>query len=283
MTEDANHTILVREILVAVDSSAHSRAALRAAATLAKVTKANIRGLFVHEKHWSQISKLPSVVSINELTGKAQVLEKNALKQQVDLLKRRLRQELKYISEKNQLTHSWETVRGQVAEEILEAAKKADLITIGRRGRSFPLQKRLGSTAKAIIRQADKPILILKKGLNLDNPITAVFDGSSESQKGLNLALSLAQRNNSKLAILVLNETQQDKIQRNRTLEKLVDNASIPVSVTILQRPDMHRFLNEINYQHAGLLVIPKNQSFLQYDSLETTLGYLNCPVLMIS
>lgn len=283
MAEEGNDTILVREILVAVDSSAHSRAALRAAATLAKLMEANIQGLFVHEEEWSQISRLPSIKSINELTGKADVLGEDALEQEISLLKQRLQRQLKYISEKNEITHSWQTARGQVTEKILEAAEKADLITIGRQGRSFSPGDKLGSTARAIIQRADSPILLLKKGLNLGKTITAVFDASDESQKGLKMALSLAQKNDSALAILVLDSGQDTEGHRNKRLEKMVDNASIPVTVTMLERPDLREFLNAVNYQRAGLLVIPKNHSFLQRDTLETTLGYLNCPVLMIN
>lgn len=283
MAEDANHTILIREILVAIDSSSHSQAGLRAAAALAKLMEANIRGLFVHEEHWSQISKLPAITSINELTGKTDTLEEEGLEKQINLLKQRLRRQLESISKKNKITYSWETTRGPVAEEILEAAKKADLITIGRCGRSFPLKNKLGSTAKAIIQKADKPILLLKKGLNLGNTITVVFDASEQSQKGLNLALSLAQKNSGKLSILVLNKDQEVEAQRNRKLEKLVEKADIPVTVSVLNNPSRWQFFNTINYQHSGLLVIPKDQYFLQVDSLETTLEYLNCPVLMIN
>ncbi|SHF55178.1 Nucleotide-binding universal stress protein, UspA family [Fodinibius roseus] len=283
MAEDANQPILVREILVAVDSSSHSRAALRAAATLAKLMEANIRGLFVHEEHWSQISNLPSVTSINELTGKAHVLKGKALEQEIDLLKQRLQRQLQQISKENRIPHSWETARGRVDEEILQAARKADLITIGTRGRSFYPGERLGSTARAIIRKADKPILVLKKGVDLGRTITTVFDASDESQTALRLALSLAQKNESTLSILILEEGQDTEGQRNQKLEKMVESASIPVSVTVLEHPDLPDFLNAVNRQQSGLLVTPKNQSFFKQRSLETTLGYLNCPVLMVT
>src|SRR5690625_3793018 len=283
MDEDANHTILVREILVAVDSSSHSRAALRAAVTLAKVMEADIRGLFVHEEHWSRISQLSSLKTINELTGESQVLEEGALEQQIGTLKRRLQRQLKQISQKNKITHSWQTARGKVSEQILEASKEADLITIGLRGRSFPLKHKLGSTARAIIDKADKPILILKQGLNLDQTITAVYDGSEASRKVLALALSLAEKNGSRLSVLAIKQSPEAENQRSKSLERLVDNAPIPVTVTMLEQPDVRRFLHAVNSQQSGLVVIPKDQPFLQRDLLETTLNHLYCPVLMIN
>ncbi len=165
MTADSDKPTTLRQILVAIDTSAHSRAALEAAATLAKIMEADIRGLFVQEEHWGHVSRLPSVQAINELTGKTQTLEEDSLRQQINSLKNRLRRELKYISQRHEIAHSWETKQGRVAEKILEAAKDVDLITIGCRGRSFFQQKKLGSTAKKVIQRAEKPVLILQKGL----------------------------------------------------------------------------------------------------------------------
>lgn len=283
MTADSDKTIALHRILVAVDTSAHSRAALEAAAALAKIMEADIRGLFVQEEHWNRLSRLPTTKVINELTGKTQSLEEESLQRQINDLKIRLRKELKSISKRHEVSHSWQSKEGRVAEQILEAAQDADLITIGLRGRSLLTQKKLGSTAKTLIRRSEKPILILKKELQLGKAITAVYDASAESRKGLLLALSLAEKNNSRLSVLVLNSSQQNADNRNKKVEKMVDNTSISVGVTILKQPRIGQFIHSVNRQKSGLLVLPKHQSFLQNDSLETTLGYLNCPVLMMS
>ena len=283
MTADSDKSIILRSILVAVDTSAHSRAALKAAAALANIMKADIRGLFVQEEHWSRLSRLPTANVINELTGRAQKLEEESLNRQVNELKSRLRKELQYISNKYEVAHSWETKEGKVADQILEAAQKADLITIGRRGRSSLSSKKLGSTAQTLIQKSEKPILVLKKGLQLGKSIAALYDSSAESRKGLQLALSLAEKNDRRLSILVTNNRQESAGERNKRVEKMVDNTSIPVSVTMLNQPSIGSFIHAINRQRSGLLVIPKHHAFLQNDSLETTLDYLNCPVLMMS
>lgn len=281
MTDDQNHTILVRKILVAVDTSAHSRAALEAAATLAKITEANIHGIFVQETHWSKVGRLPSVKAVNELTGKSHSLEKGTLEKQIEQLKKRLHRQLKFISQRSEISHSWETTSGPVADKILEAAKEADLITIGRSGRSFLRHKRLGSTAKAIIQQADKPVLVLKKGLRLGTTITCIYDATEESQRGLRLALSLAEKNDTKLSILVMNNSEETSGKQHTSIGEMVDNAHIPVSVSTMRRPGIGQFIHTVNRQQSGLLIISRNQPYLQNDLLETTLNYLNCPVLI--
>lgn len=282
MADEQERTLLFQRILVAVDTSATSRAALESAATLARIMESEIQGLFVHEENWNQLSRLPSAQTVNELTGETQGLEQTSLEHQIKTLESRLRQQLKYISRRNDVNHTWQSVHGHVADKVLEAAKDADLITIGRRGRSYKSRNKLGSTAKAVIRKAEKPVLILKEPLNLRHTITAVYDASEESHNGLRLALSLAKENRTQLTIMVINHEQAES-ERDTELEQLIDNAQIPIRVKVLKQPNLRDFVNSINSQPSGLIVIPKNQPFLQEGSMEIMLTYILSPVLMMT
>jgi nucleotide-binding universal stress UspA family protein len=283
MAENDEQVVHLHKILVAVDTSAHSRAALEAAAIIAKITEADISGIFVQEEHWSHIGKLSAVNTVNELTGRSQLLKEEDLKQQIEMLASRLRRDLRQISRRHEIEHSWETRSGEVAKEILEAARDADLITIGRRGRSFIQKNKLGSTARQIIQKADKPILILKEGLHLGNKLTVLYNATPQSQKGLRMAMNIAEENSSELTVLVTEGAQSKDSERDKEVEKLVEDAPIPVNVVMFQQLDVGQFLNIVNYQHSGLLIIPKNQSFLQGDSLGITIEHIHCPVLLVN
>jgi nucleotide-binding universal stress UspA family protein len=283
MAEDKEKTILFREILVAVDTSSHSRAALEAAASLAKISKAHLNGIFVEEENWSHVGQLPPASAINAITGQSESLEKDVLQQQVQQLAARLQREIERISRRNEIRHTWKAVRGRVAEEILKAAEDADLITIGRRGRSFIQKSKLGSTTREIIRKADKPILILKEGLVLGRTITVVYNGTPQSQNGLKMALNIARENEWELAVLVTDGSKSEGSDRDKTAEKMVENADISVNIHLLRKSSVGRFLNIVNYEHSGLLIIPRNQSFLQGEALEITIEHIQCPVLLVN
>src|SRR5699024_10594465 len=189
--------------------------ALEAAVIYAKVTEANIHGVYVREEYWERLH--PTAIFINEFTGRTQHLEENRLERQVEAIERRLENKLKAISYRYDISHSWQNLRGRVIDEILKASKGADLITIGRRGRSLLNQKKLGSTAKAIIKQSEKPVLVLAETHKADNVIIAVYDSSAASHKGLRLALSIAEQKQSKLFIVTLFEKGEKK--QNQKLE----------------------------------------------------------------
>lgn len=281
MAEDTKRSVLLREILVAIDTSSHSQAALEAAIALAKTMEANIQGLFVQDELWNRITQLPSTRAVNALTGDVLPLEHEMLEDQVTLLKHRLRRKLEYLSRRNKVKHSWIFTRGKVEEKILEAAETADLITIGIRGHSLR-KKKLGSSAKAIIQKAEKPVLILKEGLRLGNTLTAVYDASKESQKGIKLALKIAKKNNSPLSIMVVDNNPEVLDQRSKELEKMLEDTSVSVEIELMDHTDLGSFLNSINQRNSGLLIIPKSQPLLS-KSFETVLNHINCPLLMMS
>lgn len=281
MAEDTKRSVLLREILVAIDTSSHSQAALEAAIALAKTMEANIQGLFVQDELWNRITQLPSTRAVNALTGDVLPLEHEMLEDQVTLLKHRLRRKLEYLSRRNKVKHSWIFTRGKVEEKILEAAETADLITIGIRGHSLR-KKKLGSSAKAIIQKAEKPVLILKEGLRLGNTLTAVYDASKESQKGIKLALKIAKKNNSPLSIMVVDNNPEVLDQRSKELQKMLGDTSVSVEIVLMDRMDLGSFLNSINQRNSGLLIIPKSQPLLS-KSFETVLNHINCPLLMMS
>ncbi|MGK7369184.1 MAG: universal stress protein [Candidatus Halalkalibacterium sp. M3_1C_030] len=281
MAEDSNRSVLLREILVAIDTSSHSQAALEAAVTLAKTMEANLQGLFVQDELWQKISKLPSTSTVNTLTGNVLPLESETLEDQVRLLRNRLRRKMEFLSRRNKVTYSWSSMQGKVEEKVLEASKNADLITIGLKGKSAR-RKRIGSSAKKIIQKAGKPVLVLKEGLHLGTNLTVVYDASKESQKGIRLALKIAEKNNSSINVLVVDNNPDALDQRNKELENLVDGASVSVNIELMKNTDLGSFLNSINEQHSGLLIVPKNQPLLA-KSFETILLHINCPLLMVN
>lgn len=281
MDEENEKTVLIREILVAIDTSKHSQAALEAAAFLARTLEANIRGVFVHDEIWNRVSQLPSTSSVNTLTGQISSFENDTMEYKIKLLKNRLRKKIESVSRRHQISHSWHYLRGKVEEKILDAAKESDLITIGLKG-SSATRKVLGSSARRIIERADKPVLILKEGLRLGTTITAVYDGSKESQKGIKMALHIAERNESTLSVLVINNSQQAPEERNKELKNLLQNKPDFVEIELLDKPNVSRFLNSVNQQKCGLLIVPKDQPLLN-KALQIILININCPLLLMN
>lgn len=282
MAQNSNKPKQIEHILVAVDHSAGSRLALNAAALFAKITRANIYGLYVQDEHWEQVSGMPSTTVVNKLTGITQRFDENRLDRHIKKIANRLQREIEDVSRRHEVAHRWKSVRGQVIEEILKAGKEADLVTIGRRGDSMLQQKKMGSTARAIIKRSEKPVLVLAEQPIYHQAVTVVYDGTEESERGLQLGLDLAKGNRSKLFILALGNRNNDQTDLNKKLEQLAGDADISVEIKPLQRATAGNFIHSVRRKKPGLVIIAQDQPVLQDGSPELLLHYLKCAVLLM-
>lgn len=267
------------EILVALDHSVYSRAALASAVSIAKLLEGKIHGLFVHDIRWLQVSRLRSHSVVDELTGRISSGESGDVSKEIRELEKTIKDHFEFISRQHELSHSWSSVKGVVAEKILEEAKHSDIITIGSRGRSYSKKNKLGSTALEIIRRAGKPVLVLQKHQNFGYPPAAVFDGSDRSVAGIEMASEIAEKNETQLVIIDLSEVFSDSESNTRMPEDL----PVETQIVRLEQPNMGRFLFMINKLRSGLLVLPKNERFTSRNAMEHILESANCPVLLFS
>lgn len=279
MTDSEDTSIKMTEILVALDHSSHSRAALESAAFIAELMEAKIHGLFVHDNQWLRISKLSSLSEIDVLTGSISPMGREALEREIQKLEKSIKKHFEIITRQHQLPHRWSTKKGEVADKVLEAAENCDIITIGSKGRSYSKTKKLGSTAATIIRSANKPILILQKRHNLNYPPIAIFDGSKKSISGLKIAEQIARRNETHLTVIDLSKAFPSTEKTGQALTGLKKDTKI----LQLNQPNMGRFLFMINKLQAGLLILPKNERFTRINTIEHILDSADCPVLLIN
>ena len=191
----------IHRILVALDTSAHSRAALAAAANLAAQLEAQLMGIFVEDLNLLRLAQLPFAHEIRYASAEPQKLDQTGLAQQLRSQAEHARQELRQTAEQYALDWSFRVLRGMVTAELLAAAAEADLLVLGRLGRA-PRQG-LGSTAQTAVRQYQHPVLLMSANANLNRPPLLLYDGSASAQQALLLALAVAQ-GYGRLTILLL-------------------------------------------------------------------------------
>lgn len=276
MDDSDEKSIKMTDILVALDHSHQSRAALETAAAIAKLMEAKIHGLFVHDDQWLRISKLPSLSEIDELTGRISPIGRESMEKQIRYLETTIKEHFELISRRYQLSYTWRTEKGSVAKKVLEAAKDSDIIIIGSKGRSYKRGK-LGSSAVAIIRTANKPILILQKRINPGYPPIAIFDGSDKSVSGIKIGSEIAKRNNSNLTVIDMSET----FQYNENDERRLDDMGENVKLLKINQPNMGRLLFMLHKLRGGLLILPKNKRFTKSGTIARILDSADCPVLI--
>jgi nucleotide-binding universal stress UspA family protein len=191
----------VEYILVALDMSPHSEAALAAAAQLAAVLQIELRGLYVEDVNLLRLCGLPFGIEYGSFTAKPRRIEQNHLEREFRIQASRLRKIMADIAGQNRIAWSFQVVRGGVTDQVLEAATSARMLSLGRVGRSPG--KRTGSTAQAIAQRAQRPVVFQSRQRTLHAPYSVLYTGTAAAVRALDLGAQLAAQEQSTLRVLV--------------------------------------------------------------------------------
>lgn len=180
----------VERIVVALDASPQSVAALRAAAELAALLQADVEGLFVEDVDLLALCGLPFGCEVRSFTATVRRLDSAELERQLRVQAAQILALMERVVAQSQVHWSFRVLRGAVAEELLGAAQSAALMSLGRAGRSR--RRGLGSITQTLVEQAELPLLISDEGQGLQYPLTVLYTGSGAARRALALALRLA-------------------------------------------------------------------------------------------
>lgn len=205
-----NAAAAARRIVVAVDRSEAARAAVEAAAELARGLRAELLALFVEDVELVRVAQFPFV---HEIGVDAQVREFDEAR-----LERHFRSEGRQAREASEraavrcsVNLRFAVVRGSVPREILAAAEGAEMVVVGRAGLPAPrgfgprgeAAMRLGRTAQALISSGARTVAVIGSSDAIGTPLAVVHDGSEGSARALDLAIRLAGEDHLDLAVLL--------------------------------------------------------------------------------
>lgn len=184
-----------KRMLVAVDGSEFGFAALAQALDIAQDTGATICALYVID---ARLTKLPYIVaaiptSLTPEVGRAWAQWATQVTQGLRELGETVLEQAKALCAEHHVPCESELTEGNVSQVIIERAKSADVIVMGRQGAGAriggPL---LGSAFEAVVRHAPVPVLGVQKEARPIRRILVAYDGSERSRDALDAAAELA-------------------------------------------------------------------------------------------
>ncbi|MBN1945250.1 MAG: universal stress protein [Bradymonadales bacterium] len=273
--------VAIRRILVAIDGSNHSLAALDAAAELAARLHADLAGLFVEDIDLLRWAGLPFARELRYPTVSDHPVDECAMERQLRALASQARRALEEAAARRQVQCTFRVVRGRVAPKVLEAAKEADLLTLGFASRPVSGRVKLGSTAREAAEKAPRSVLLLQTGSTLHHPVVAIFDGYEPSRRALKVATSLTPAQGVSLTVLLLCESPA----RAQTLQQEAQDL-----LRLLERTARFHLVGGYTAQHllaaltsrrGGMLIIP-NSPLLPPHEVQRLVDELHCPVLLV-
>jgi nucleotide-binding universal stress UspA family protein len=202
MSADAGSTVAIHRILVAVDGSEHSLAALEAATELAARLQAELEALFVEDDDLLRLADLPFARVVSLTLRQAERVDREGMERQLRLQAERMRRSVEERAAARGVHAHFRAVRGAVAAEVTAAAEEADLVSVGRAGHGR-VQQTHGSTLQAVL-AAGRPVLVAERHTHAGEGVLAVYDGSPAGARALEMGAELAQAGGSELHVLAL-------------------------------------------------------------------------------
>jgi nucleotide-binding universal stress UspA family protein len=282
---EERQTLTIERILVALDASPHSLAALEAAVDLAVRFQAELAGLFVEDENLLRLAELPFLSEIGIFTATRRHIDGKELERQIRVQSRRIRRVFTLTTERAHVRWSFRVVRGTVLSEVLTAASEADVLVLGRAGWSLLRRGQLGSTVRGILPERFGLALILKEGTCLGAPLAVVYDGSPVAERALIAADTLRRQSDGDQVLIVLlmaEEPQRARALQSQAASCLADRNTV-AHYRSLTGANVFWLADILEAEGCGTLVLPARSSALQNSVLVALLEHLDLPVLLVT
>lgn len=272
------NTRTVRRILVALDASAPSHAALEEAAALAAGLQAELTGIFVLDTELLRLSALPVAYETGLTSARRRALDPESMERALQAQAQKARAALEATARRHRLQSTFRLSRGNVVSELIEAASQADLMAIGLIGHMASTGKRLGSATLGVRARSHCSLLLLAPGHRLAGSVVVVFEDSADSGRALDIAREVAERRESDLVVLVCGDEAEREGLKNSVGERL-EGASTSVTVDEIAAGGFETLGALFKRYQGGLLVLGQDCELVA--GRDDELYALGCPVLL--
>lgn len=268
-----------RRILVALDGSPHSRAALRLAVALAADLEAELDGLFVKDENLLRAAQLPFTTEVRTHSVPPKTLSDRRVERQLRRQAERAEASLEDVAGSSGVTYNFRVVEGQVESELLRAAGEADLLAMGKTSTESS-RRRLGSTSRTLLTESSTPVLVLRRTDYRRPPLFTYYDGSETARTALRVSARLA--HGASLTVFVPADDEADTEQLRDEVHEAVGGRTSQVQVRPLSAVEVDRLAPLARRAGPGLFVMPEGCAPLTRASLQRFLYELDGPLLVV-
>lgn len=182
----------LQRILLPVDLSRDSLAALHIAFDLAAALGAEVSGLFVEDERLVAAGSLPFAREVGSFSGVRRQISSADIEHRFRGVADNARVALVKAGRHRRVRSCFRVARGDVPGQILTASREADMVVLGKAGWSAAAFHKPGSTCLSILSETRIPVLVVERGATFSPPILAVHDDTAEGLRAVEVARNLS-------------------------------------------------------------------------------------------
>ncbi len=276
---------VVRRILVLLDGSRRSLAALEAAADIARAQQAEVLGIFVEEVSLLRSAGYGFAREVGRSSGVARPMDVDALEVRMQATAEKLRRTLeRTLAPWGGVAQALRLCRGgEVVEQVLGGlVQPDDLLVLGGAGWSGISSFRLGSTARSLLRQAPGDVLLWPESRSLPpgRVVVLLNHDQGANHRAVRVGVELARRGQRALTVLVRSDAADDREFLEELAAMLEAGGGISARVRRLPKAGAAAMARAVREEGgAAQLVISRQCSLFEQQGAESLLCQLNLPV----
>jgi len=272
----------VRRILVALDTSQESLAALTTAVLVARRFRAELAGLFVEDADLFKLAQHSFAREINLQTRARRTLDPDLIAHELKLQAARARRALEEAAEQFRLPWSFRVSRGKVEAELIAAALEADLVAVGKAIRPLTGAMRLGRTVQALASGCTRSVLFAVPESSLGESVALAYDGSPTAADALDLAARIADNDGGRLAVFLVAESSDAAAEYESAVRRRLRGRHLDLSFRRVYGRKCRDILQMIDAERPRLFVVGVAPGSDADEALRPVLECSTCPVLLV-
>jgi nucleotide-binding universal stress UspA family protein len=271
-------------LLVALDSSEESVAALETALGLARRLGAEVSGVFVEDAAFSSLGTLDEAVVLDPRTGAARSPDPSAIGREFRALAARVRRSLEDRASRARVRAEFRVVRGAVGAALLAAGEEADVVFLGCAGLPAAIRPRLGRTARAVLDRSRAMVLVAPARPSAVVPVVAIHLGGDCSRDAVRAAAAVS--GGARLLVLAGEFRDGGTGPSRGEAARDLRECGTAGEVREVQEAGSRGLAAAVRSVRAGLLVVPADAGTrlgrLLPEVIESLLSLAGCPVLVV-
>jgi len=267
-------------VLILLDGSRLSLAALEAAAEIAAARNAEVLGIFVEEVNLLRSAGYGFAREVGGSSGLARPLEVAALEARMHSMAQQARRSLEQAMARRGLVQALKLCRGRVADEVLSLVGPEDLVVMGRVGWSGIPGARLGSTARILVHQAPGDVLLWAepRPRRQTRVVVLLNHDQGANHRAVRVGAELARRHHQPLTVLVRMAAGKDQ-SITEDLMAYLRHEGITARVKLLPMASAVAVARAMREEGMAQLVISRQCSLFGEQGAEALLAAMDVPV----
>ena len=267
---------VIRRILVALDASPDSSAALEAAVDLAARMGAELVGLFVEDTALLRLAEIPLCREVPYFSAAGLPLTRGRMEFKLRSQAEQVRKALATAAQRARVAWSFRSVQGKVTSEICAAAADVDLVALGIEGWSLS-RSQAGSTALEIAASALPVLLWPGRRPAQEAHLVVYYDGSPAARRGLLAAMALARAGMDGVTVLAEPGNEADSF-----LEQELERKGVEAHAIYLASAGPQDLLGALKAEKGGILMLGSRKFLNKLPPLGTLLRATEIPLLLL-